>query len=416
MPFLGVDRGDYLSIVRFFASQRRRTLIQNGLMTRHAVLALEDGTILRGRAFGATATLCGEAVFNTSLTGYQEILTDPSYFGQIVTMTAPQIGNYGVNEEDLESARPHVAGFVVRDLSPIVSNWRATTDLGTWLQKYGIPGIEGVDTRFLTKKLRVAGVMKACLSTEGLSDEEALKRARAWTGTVGADFVQDVTCKAPYHYNPKPADCEAFTVVGTHLNKPKNRPVRYKLAAFDFGAKTSIFRRLVASGFDVHVFPARTTAAEIRAFQPDAVFLSNGPGDPAALKYAHESVADLIKTYPVFGICLGHQIITHAIGASTYKLKFGHRGGNQPVKNSEVDRVSITAQNHGFASKPEELARCGAVVTEVNMNDGTVSGLRLKDKPVFSVQYHPEAGPGPNDADVLFDRFYDLVAKAKGAK
>ena len=385
-------------------------------MNRNAVLALEDGTILRGKAFGASATLCGEAVFNTSMTGYQEILTDPSYFGQIVTMTAPQIGNYGVNEEDLESARPHVAGFVVRELSPIVSNWRATTDLGTWLTKYGIPGIEGVDTRALTKKLRVAGVMKACLSTEGISDEEALKRARAWSGTVGADFVKEVTCKAPYHYDPKLADCEAFTVVGTNLNKPKNRPVRYKIAAYDFGAKTSIFRRLVASGFDVHVFPARTSSAEIRAFNPDGVFLSNGPGDPAALKYAHEAVADLIKSSPIFGICLGHQIITHAIGASTYKLKFGHRGGNQPVKNSEEDRVSITAQNHGFASKADELERCGAIVTELNLNDGTVSGLRLKDKPVFSVQYHPEAGPGPNDADVLFDRFYDLVAKSKGAK
>ena len=385
-------------------------------MTRHAVLALEDGTILRGRAFGATATLCGEAVFNTSLTGYQEILTDPSYFGQIVTMTAPQIGNYGVNEEDLESARPHVAGFVVRELSPIVSNWRATTDLSTWLAKYGIPGIEGVDTRSLTKKLRSAGVMKACLSTEGIGDEEALKRARAWTGTVGADFVKDVTCKAPYHFNATAGDCEAFTVPGTHLNKPKARARKYRIAAYDFGAKTSIFRRLVASGFDVHVFPARTPASEIRAFNPDGVFLSNGPGDPAALKYAHEAVADLIKTYPVFGICLGHQIITHAIGASTYKLKFGHRGGNQPVKNTEEGRVSITAQNHGFASKREELERCGAVVTEVNLNDDTVSGLRLKDKPVFSVQYHPEAGPGPNDADVLFDRFYELIAKSKAAK
>jgi len=406
----------YLHFACFFASHGSITVIQNELMNRNAVLALEDGTILRGKAFGASATLCGEAVFNTSMTGYQEILTDPSYFGQIVTMTAPQIGNYGVNEEDLESARPHVAGFVVRELSPIVSNWRATTDLGAWLTKYGIPGIEGVDTRALTKKLRVAGVMKACLSTEGISDEEALKRARAWSGTVGADFVKEVTCKAPYHYDPKLADCEAFTVVGTHLNKPKNRLVRYKIAAYDFGAKTSIFRRLVASGFDVHVFPARTPAAEIRAFNPDGVFLSNGPGDPAALKYAHEAVADLIKSYPIFGICLGHQIITHAIGASTYKLKFGHRGGNQPVKNSEEDRVSITAQNHGFASKADELERCGAIVTELNLNDGTVSGLRLKDKPVFSVQYHPEAGPGPNDADVLFDRFYDLVAKSKGAK
>ena len=385
-------------------------------MTRHAVLALEDGTILRGRAFGAEATLCGEVVFNTSMTGYQEILTDPSYFGQIVTMTAPQIGNYGVNEEDLESARPHVAGFIVRELSPIVSNWRATTDLSTWLKKYGIPGIEGLDTRSLTKKLRSAGVMKACLSTEGLSDEEALKRARAWTGTVGADFVKEVTYKAAYNYNATAGDCEAFTVPGTNLNKPKDRPVRYRIAAYDFGAKTSIFRRLVASGFDVQVFPATTPASVIRAYNPDGVFLSNGPGDPAALKYAHEAVKDLIETYPVFGICLGHQIITHAIGATTYKLKFGHRGGNQPVKNTEEGRVSITAQNHGFASKADELDRCGAVVTEINLNDNTVSGLRLKDKPVFSVQYHPEAGPGPNDADILFDRFYALVAKSKGAK
>lgn len=385
-------------------------------MTRHAVLALEDGTILRGRAFGASVTVCGESVFNTSMSGYQEILTDPSYYGQIVTMTVPQIGNYGVNEEDLESSKPHAAGFVVRELSPVVSNWRATSDLGSWLAKHGIPGIEGVDTRALTKKLRVAGVMKSCLSTEGISDDEALRRARSWPGTVGADFVKEVTCKAPYHFNAKAGSCEAFTVPGTALYKSKDRPVRYRIAAYDFGAKTSIFRRLVASGFDVHVFPATTPAAEIRKFNPDGVFLSNGPGDPAALKYAHEAVADLIKSYPVFGICLGHQIITHAIGASTYKLKFGHRGGNQPVKNVEEGRVAITAQNHGFASKAEELERCGAVVTEVNLNDGTVSGLRLKDRPVFSVQYHPEAGPGPNDADVLFDRFYEQVAKVKGAR
>ena len=407
---------DYLHAVHFFASQKSRTIFQNHLMTRPAVLALEDGTILRGKAFGAAATLCGEAVFNTSMSGYQEILTDPSYFGQIVTMTAPQIGNYGVNENDFESARPHVAGFVVRELSPIVSNWRATSDLSSWLKKFGIPGIEGVDTRALTKKLRVAGVMKACLSTEGISDEEALKRARAWTGTVGADFVQNVTCAQPYHFNATQGDTDAFTVPGTNLYKNQTPAVRYKVAAYDFGAKTSIFRRLAAAGFDVHVFPAKTKAAEIRASQPDAVFLSNGPGDPAALTYAHEAVADLIKTYPIFGICLGHQIITHAIGASTYKLKFGHRGGNQPVKNTEEDRVAITAQNHGFASKPEELVKCGAVVTEINMNDGTVSGLRLKDKPVFSVQYHPEAGPGPNDADILFKQFYQMVAKTKGAK
>ena len=378
-------------------------------MAHTAILALEDGSVYRGRAFGARKTVVGEAVFNTSMSGYQEILTDPSYFGQIVAMTAPQIGNYGVNEQDHESDGPKAAGFVVRELSPIVSNWRATTDLGSWLAKGGIPGIEGVDTRALTKKLRVAGVMKACLSTEGLSDEEAVRRAKEWKGLVGVDFVKEVTCKAPYRLAEKQVDDGLFTVPGTTLYKPKTGRRTYKVAAYDFGAKTSIFRRLRHAGFDVHVFPATTPASEIRKIQPDAVFLSNGPGDPAALGYAHAAVADLIKDFPTFGICLGHQIITHAIGASTFKLKFGHRGGNQPVRNSETDTVSITAQNHGFASKPEELAKCGAIVTELNLNDNTVAGLRLKDKPVFSVQYHPEAGPGPNDADKLFDAFYEVV-------
>lgn len=378
-------------------------------MASNAILALADGSVFRGRAFGAIKTIVGEAVFNTSMSGYQEILTDPSYFGQIVTMTAPQIGNYGINEQDHESDSPKAAGFVVRELSPIVSSWRATTDLSSWLAKAGIPGIEGIDTRTLTKKLRVAGVMKACLSTEGITDEEAVRRAKAWKGLVGVDFVQEVTCKAPYRLAEKQLDDGLFTVPGTSLYKHKATRRVYKVAAYDFGAKTSIFRRLRYAGFDVHVFPAKTPASEIRQLKPDAVFLSNGPGDPAALGYAHTAVADLIKDFPTFGICLGHQIITHAIGASTYKLKFGHRGGNQPVKNSETDTVSITAQNHGFASKPEELVKCGAVVTELNLNDNTVAGMRLKDKPVFSVQYHPEAGPGPNDADKLFDAFYDVV-------
>lgn len=378
-------------------------------MAHTAILALEDGSVFRGKAFGARRTVVGEAVFNTSMSGYQEILTDPSYFGQIVTMTAPQIGNYGVNEEDLESDGAKAAGFVVRELSPVVSNWRATSDLGSWLAKNGIPGIEGIDTRALTKKLRVRGVMKACLSTEGLSDGEAVRRAKEWKGLVGVDFVKEVTCKAPYRLDEKRPDDGLFTVPGTTLYKSKAGRRVYKVAAYDFGAKTSIFRRLRHAGFDVHVFPATTPASEIRKIKPDAVFLSNGPGDPAALGYAHAAVADLIKDFPTFGICLGHQIITHAIGAKTFKLKFGHRGGNQPVKNSETDTVSITAQNHGFASKPEELAACGAIVTEVNLNDNTVAGLRLRDKPVFSVQYHPEAGPGPNDADKLFDHFWELV-------
>jgi carbamoyl-phosphate synthase small subunit len=385
-------------------------------MAHSAILALEDGSVFRGRAFGARKTVVGEAVFNTSMSGYQEILTDPSYFGQIVAMTAPQIGNYGVNEEDLESDGPKAAGFVVRELSPVVSNWRATSDLGSWLAKHGIPGIEGIDTRALTKKLRVRGVMKACLSTEGLSDEEAVRRAKEWPGLVGVDFVKEVTCKAPYRLDEKRPDDGLFTVPGTTLYKSKAGRRVYKVAAFDFGAKTSIFRRLRHAGFDVHVFPATTPAAEIRKIKPDAVFLSNGPGDPAALGYAHAAVADLIRDYPTFGICLGHQIITHAIGAKTFKLKFGHRGGNQPVKNRETDTVAITAQNHGFATSPEALEACGAVVTEVNLNDDTVAGLRLRDKPVFSVQYHPEAGPGPNDADRLFDAFWELVDRTVRAR
>jgi carbamoyl-phosphate synthase small subunit len=382
------------------------------------VLALEDGSVFRGRAFGAAATIAGECVFNTSMTGYQEIITDPSYFGQIVTMTAVQVGNYGLTPADEESSGPKCAGFVVRELSPVVSNWRSEISLDAYLAKNGIPGLAEIDTRALTKKLRVDGAMKSCLSTLPLSDEEAVKLARAWRDMAGSDYVKDVTCKAPYLWSASDASNynAAYLPVGTTFKTPPPPAKRFKVAAFDFGAKHTIFRKLVRHGFDVHVFPATTRAEEIREHKVDAVFLSNGPGDPAALKYAHEAVADLIQTYPVFGICLGHQIITHAIGASTYKLKFGHRGGNQPVKNTEEGRVSITAQNHGFASKREDLERCGAVVTEVNLNDDTVSGLRLKDKPVFSVQYHPEAGPGPNDADVLFDRFYDLIAKSKAAK
>jgi len=381
-------------------------------MTRNAVLALEDGSVYRGRAFGAVKTVVGESVFNTSMTGYQEILTDPSYSGQIVTMTATQIGNYGVNEEDIESSGPKAWGFVVRELSPIVSNWRATTDLSTYLKKHGIPGIEGVDTRAITKKLRSSGVMKACLSTEDITDEEAVKRAREWKGFAGVDFVKEVTCKKSSEFKDTDENCAPFAVPGTHLNRFKKDRKVYKLAAYDFGAKTSIFKKLRHVGFDVHVFPATAPAKDLLAIAPDAVFLSNGPGDPAALDYAHKNVNELIGTgKPVFGICLGHQLITHAIGAKTYKLKFGHRGGNQPVKNVETGVVSITAQNHGYASVPEELTKHGAIITEYNLNDGTVAGLRLKDKPVFSVQYHPEAGPGPSEAEALFEDFYNLVAK-----
>ena len=378
--------------------------------THPGLLAFEDGTVFYGRAFGASATSVGEACFNTSMTGYQEILTDPSYFSQIVTMTAVQIGNYGISPEDVESDGPKVRGFVVREISPVSSNWRSRQSIQDYLAKAGIPGLEGVDTRAITKKLRVTGALNACISAEGISREEAVERARAFKGLLGVDFVKDVTARKSYPWDPKARQSIPFSVPGTRLSKTAPPAKRYKIAALDFGAKLSIYRKLHQHGFDVQVFPAATTADEIKEFDPDGVFLSNGPGDPEAVDYAHKTVRELIEHYPSFGICLGHQIITHALGAKTFKLKFGHRGGNQPVKNLETGKVSITSQNHGFASTRDELEKVGAIVTEVNLNDGTVEGLRLKDRPVFSVQYHPEAAPGPNDADALFNDFYALVA------
>jgi carbamoyl-phosphate synthase small subunit len=384
--------------------------------SKPAVLALEDGSVFHGLAFGSDATIAGECVFNTSMTGYQEILTDPSYFGQIVTMTAVQIGNYGVNDEDTESSTPKASGFVVRELSSITSNWRANMSLDAYLKKYGIPGISEVDTRALTKKLRVDGAMKCCLSTLPISGEEAVAKARAWQDMAGSDYVKDVTCKQPYHWL---ADATAnhnaqYLPVGTNFSTTHTPARRFKVAAFDFGAKFSIFRKLVRHGFDVQVFPADTTAEQIREHKPDAIFLSNGPGDPAALPYIHKMVTALIPEYPIFGICLGHQMITHAIGGSTFKLKFGHRGGNQPVKNLETGKVSITAQNHGFATDPKSIEKGGGIVTELNLNDGTVEGHAKL--PVFSVQYHPEAAPGPNDADALFVHFHQLITARKAGK
>lgn len=375
---------------------------------KSGVLALEDGSVFRGVGFGANKTVVGEAVFNTSMTGYQEILTDPSYFGQIVTMTTPQIGNYGVTPEDEESDGPKVRGFVVRDISPVVSNWRSRQSLPDYLRENDIPGLSGIDTRALTKKIRVHGALKACLSTEDISDEEAVRRAREWTGLVGVDYVKEVTTKEIYKWTEGP---EPFTVPGTNLHKPAESRTRYPVVAFDMGAKRNIFRKLTLHGFDVTVVPADTDAETVRGLNPAGVFVSNGPGDPAAVTYAHETIRELIPEYPMFGICMGHQIIAHAMGASTMKLKFGHRGGNQPVKNVETGVVSITAQNHGFAASKDNLEGCGAVVTEYNLNDQTVAGLRHKDLPVFSVQYHPEAAPGPHDSDPLFDHFYELVAK-----
>lgn len=384
-------------------------------IAKPALLALEDGSVYHGRAFGADATIAGECVFNTSMTGYQEIVTDPSYFGQIVTLTAPMIGNYGINDEDTEASAPRASGLVVRELSPIVSNWRATSSLGDYLKKFGIPGISEIDTRALTKKLRVDGAMKCCLTTLPMSEADAIARARNWHDIAGSDYVKDTTCSQPYlwsasdpsRFNPP------YVPAGTKFGLPATPSPRFRVAAFDFGAKHSIFRKLVNHGFDVQVFPATASAAEIKEHAPDGVFLSNGPGDPAALAYIHKTVTGLLPEFPIFGICLGHQMITHAVGGTTFKLKFGHRGGNQPVKNLETGKVSITAQNHGFATDPASIERGGAVVTEINLNDGTVEGLRHKVLPVFSVQYHPEAAPGPNDADPLFADFYRLIEKRK---
>jgi carbamoyl-phosphate synthase small subunit len=383
-----------------------------------AILALEDGSVFHGSAFGADATVAGECVFNTSMTGYQEILTDPSYFGQIVTMTAVQIGNYGINEEDEEHSGPKASGFVVREVSPVVSNWRSQMSLDAYLKKYGIPGISEIDTRALTKKLRVTGAMKCCLSTLPMSDEEAVKRAREWRDMEGADYVKDTTCTEPYIWSdsdPKRHNAP-YLPVGTTLGAHPAHAKRFKVAAFDFGAKYTIFRKLIRHGFDVHVFPATATHEQIREAGVDGLFLSNGPGDPAALPYIHKTVSALLPDYPTFGICLGHQMITHALGGETFKLKFGHRGGNQPVKNLETGKVSITAQNHGFATDPKSIEGKGAIVTEINLNDNTVEGLRHKELPVFCVQYHPEAAPGPNDADPLFEDFYKMIADRKAGK
>jgi carbamoyl-phosphate synthase small subunit len=383
-----------------------------------AVLALEDGSVFRGRAFGATATIVGECVFNTSMTGYQEILTDPSYAGQIVTLTAPQIGNTGINPEDAEAGGPQVRGLVVRELSPVVSNWRSRQDLAAYLAAAGVPGISEVDTRAITKRLRVEGAMKCCLSTAPLSDEAAVARARAGRDMAGSDYVQDVSCRSvhvwraddPANFNP------AYRPVGTTLGTTVPPARTFRVVAFDYGAKRTIYRKLVRHGFEVHVFPAGAAAEAVHEFRPDGVFLSNGPGDPAALPYIHQTVTALLPHYPIFGICLGHQMITHALGGTTFKLKFGHRGGNQPVKNLETGRVSITAQNHGFATDPASVERSGAVITEVNLNDGTVEGLRHRELPVFSVQYHPEAAPGPNDADPLFTDFYRMIERRQAGR
>ena len=382
-----------------------------------AILALEDGSVFHGAGFGARASACGEVCFNTSMTGYQEILTDPSYKGQIVTMTYPLIGNYGVNRQDVESWQPHVAGFAIRELSPVVSNWRAESSLSDYLEQSGIPGIQGIDTRALTRKLRVRGALNGFISTEGVPEAEALKRAREWPGLIGVDYVKEVTHKEPFLWDRNDEQSAKFTLLhgpGPAEARGVGEPLPaadIPIVAYDYGMKYNILRRLRQYGFKVQVVPATATAAEALRYQPAGIFLSNGPGDPAALGYAVRAVSDLIQTgRPIFGICLGHQILGQAFGGKTFKLKFGHRGGNQPVKDLESGRVEITAQNHGFAVDPTTLP-ADVVVDRINLNDQTVEGMRHQTKPVFCVQYHPEASPGPHDSTGLFARFRAMIQK-----
>jgi len=383
-----------------------------------AVLALEEGSLFHGEAFGARASACGEVCFNTSMTGYQEILTDPSYKAQIVTMTYPLIGNCGVNRQDVESWRPHVAGFAIRELSPVVSNWRADCSLAEYLEQNGIPGIQGIDTRALTKKLRVRGALNGFISTEGVSAAEAVGRAKAWPGLAGVDYVKEVTHREAFVWDQKDEQSGNFHLARSAADA-EARNAREPLpkadipiVAYDYGMKHNILRRLRQHGFRVQVVPATTPAETALRFQPAGIFLSNGPGDPSALGYAVQAVRDLIQSgLPIFGICLGHQILGQAFGGKTFKLKFGHRGGNQPVKNLATGRVEITAQNHGFAVDPRTLP--GEVeVDRINLNDQTVEGLRHKKKPTFCVQYHPEASPGPHDSTPLFAEFRAMIEKA----
>ena len=380
-----------------------------------AILALEDGRTFIGEAFGHTGTTTGEICFNTSMTGYQEIITDPSYRGQIVALTYPMIGNYGVNSEDTESTGPHVRGLVIGELSPVASNFRSQQSLGDYFTEHKIIGIEDIDTRALTKHLRTAGAMRSCITTE-LTAEEAVQKAKDSAPMAGSDFVKEVSTKENYHWDKESRLWNIPSVSqerdGYYEELP---PVKYNIVAYDFGVKYNILRSMRQQGFDITVVNARTSAEEVLALNLDGIFLSNGPGDPAALDYIHAEIKKLLGKKPIFGICLGHQILTHAFGGSTFKMKFGHRGGNHPVKDLRPDKggkVSITSQNHGFATDPDSLPD-DIEITHINLNDQTVAGFRHKKLPVFSVQYHPEAAPGPNDAKYFFEEFAALIEANK---
>ncbi len=382
-------------------------------MAKRAMLALEDGTVFEGTSFGADCQREGEVVFNTSMTGYQEVLTDPSYHGQIVAMTYPLIGNYGVCAEDSESRSLWLEGFVVKELSRVVSNWRAEQDLDTFLRENNVPGIQGIDTRELTKRLRTVGALKGVISTEDLDPESLVAKAKASPGLVGRNLVKPVTVDKPYVWDPN------FPGGLVPADKAVIDPSRLRVAAPDYGVKYGILRCLHDAGCQVTLMPAGTTVDQIAEFGPDGIMLTNGPGDPDPLTDLVETARKLIfdppdgKHIPIFGICMGNHVITRAMGGTTFKLKFGHHGANHPVKDLATGKVAITVQNHGFCGDIDSLPGDEVEITHINLNDNTLEGLRHKKLPVFSVQYHPEASPGPHDAHYLFDNFADLMKKHK---
>jgi carbamoyl-phosphate synthase small subunit len=386
---------------------------------KKAILALEDGFTLEGEAFGFIGETTGEVVFNTSLTGYQEILTDPSYKYQIITMTYPHIGNVGVNNEDIESAVPQVAGFIVKENSPVASNYRSKGTLDAYLKKHKIVGIEGVDTRAITKRLRDKGAMRGVISSSGASAKSLIAKAKKARKMAGLDLVQDVTTQKAYQFNDTLLDGFEWNVYTQSAQKGFKEPKKkiykkkYHAVCIDGGVKRNILRKLVQHGFKVTVVSAFTTAEEILKLKPDGVFLSNGPGDPEPVTYLIDTVKKLVGKVPLFGICLGHQILSLALGAKTFKLKFGHRGANQPIMDLSTRKVEIAAHNHGFATDIKSLNKRTVEMTHVNLNDETCAGIRHKKKPAFSVQYHPEGSSGPHDSDYLFKRFYDMVDKGK---
>jgi carbamoyl-phosphate synthase small subunit len=371
-----------------------------------AKLMLENGVVFAGESFGATGETAGEVVFNTSITGYQEILTDPSYAGQIVTMTYPLIGNYGVNAADMESVKPQVAGFVAKEHSEFPSNFRSTSSLGEWLERHGIICIENIDTRMLTKMIRSIGAMRGIISTQDLDDESLLAKIKKVPNMKGLDLATRVTTGDSYQWND--VDKTPFALAPMASSRKK----KWRVIVYDYGVKHNILRRLASYGCDLTVVPASSDADRILAMNPDGIFLSNGPGDPAAVKYAILNLKKLLGKKPIFGICLGHQLLALALGGKTFKLKFGHRGANHPVKNLLTGTIEITSQNHGFAVNPDSLDSKEVEITHTNLNDQTNEGFRHRSLPIFSVQYHPEASPGPHDSDYLFAQFIEMLTRA----